>query len=103
MNKEEKIPLFNVGDTIIYKYNNIYSKQRIIAKVCGVSHYLDTDDLKLDMAYTDANFKLVEVSKSNECENALNSAAVTFLEEQQITADMVIRAFKQGAKWQNVT
>ena len=28
--------------------------------MCGFSHYVDTDGCRMDMAYTDANFKLVE-------------------------------------------
>ena len=55
----QKEPKFKVGNKIKYKYNNICTKPRIIAKICGLSHYVDTDNYRMDIAYTDANFELV--------------------------------------------
>lgn len=62
--QEEKSPMFKVGDKVRYKYNNICTKPRVIAKISGLSHYVDTDGQRMDMAYTDANFKLVEENES---------------------------------------
>lgn len=80
----QKEPKFKVGDKVRYKYNNICTKPRIIAKICGLSHYVDTDNHRMDMAYTDANFELVEESDTS----VWHSKNEEPLEDKQVLIDI---------------
>lgn len=95
----QKEPKFKVGDTVRYKYNHIHTKPRIIAEICGFSHYVDTDGCRMDMAYTDANFKLVEEPVSEDLHTAAKEYANSITEKTGYRLQLR-RAFVYGAKWQ---
>ena len=76
LDKEEqkpvKVPKFKAGDFI--QFNGIGHTRYTVKEVCGLSHYINTCDKRMDMSYTDANFELVEHSAwSEEDEEHLNS------------------------------
>lgn len=71
--KEEKVdnankvePKFKVGDFI--QFNGIGHTRYTIKEVCGLSHYINTCNKRMDMSYTDANFELVEQNPADKVE-----------------------------------
>lgn len=56
--KPIKVPKFKAGDFI--QFNGMGHTRYTIKEVCGLSHYINTCDKRMDMSYTDANFELVE-------------------------------------------
>ena len=56
--KPVKVPKFKVGDFI--QFNGMGHTRYTIKEVCGLSHYINTCNKRMDMSYTDANFELVE-------------------------------------------
>ena len=58
MQKPVKIPKFKVGDFIQFK--GMGHTRYTIKEVCGLSHYINSFDRRMDMSYTDNNFELVE-------------------------------------------
>lgn len=56
--KPIKVPKFKVGDFI--QFNGMGHTRYTIKEVCGLSHYINSFDRRMDMAYTDNNFELVE-------------------------------------------
>ena len=53
-----KIPKFKSGDTI--EFNGLGHNRYTIKDVCGVSYYINTNNGRMDMSYTDENFEVVE-------------------------------------------
>ena len=74
--KPIKVPKFKVGDFI--QFNGMGHTRYTVKKVCGLSHYINTCNKRMDMSYTDANFELVEKksSWSEEDEEALEVAII---------------------------
>lgn len=56
--KPIKIPRFKSGDTI--EFNGFGHNRYTIKDVCGTTQYINSNGGRMDMSYTDANFKLVE-------------------------------------------
>lgn len=56
--KPIKVPKFKVGDFI--QFNGMGHTRYTVKEVCGLSHYINTCNKRMDMSYTDANFELVE-------------------------------------------
>ena len=56
--KSVKVPKFKVGDFI--QFNGMGHTRYTVKEVCGLSHYINTCNKRMDMSYTDANFELVE-------------------------------------------
>ena len=56
--KHVKVPKFKVGDFIQFK--GMGHTRYTIKEVCGLSHYINSCNKRMDMSYTDANFELVE-------------------------------------------
>ena len=61
--KPVKVPKFKVGDFI--QFNGMGHYRYTIKDVCGLSHYINSFDRRMDMAYTDNNFELVEQKTTN--------------------------------------
>lgn len=96
--QEEKVPKFKVGDTVRYKFNNICTKPRTIAEICGLSHYIDKDGNRMDMAYTDANFEFVEEPVSEDLNTAAKEYANNITEKIGYRLQLR-RAVCFGAQW----
>jgi hypothetical protein len=56
--KPVKVPKFKIGDFI--QFNGMGHTRYTIKEVCGLSHYINSFDKRMNMSYTDANFELVE-------------------------------------------
>jgi hypothetical protein len=56
--KPVKVPKFKVGDFI--QFNGMGHTRYTVKEVCGLSHYINTCNKRMDMSYTDANFELVK-------------------------------------------
>lgn len=101
LQEEKKVPKFKVGDTVRYKFNNICTKPRTIAEICGLSHYIDKDGHRMDMAYTDVNFELVEEPVSDDLEKEIERYFKNWYEppysEDRGNVDAVAKHF---AAWQ---
>ena len=72
--KPVKVPKFKVGDFI--QFNGMGHTRYTIKEVCGLSHYVNTCDKRMDMSYTDANFELVEQKPWSEVDEQMLEAVL---------------------------
>ena len=86
--KSVKVPKFKVGDFIQFK--GMGHTRYTVKEVCGLSHYINTCNKRMDMSYTDANFELVEQKPaewSEEDETGLADTMWAVKQARTITKD----------------
>ena len=76
--KSVKVPKFKAGDFI--QFNGMGNTRYTVKEVCGLSHYINTYNKRMDMSYTDANFELVEHSAWSEEDKVMLDEIIDFFE-----------------------
>lgn len=97
---------FKVGDFIQFK--GMGHTRYTIKEVCGLSHYINTCDKRMDMSYTDANFELVEqkpAAWSHIDENRINNICdfiqghTNFTDSAKEAAVVFLKSLKDRYTW----
>lgn len=91
--KSVKVPKFKVGNVI--QFNGMGHTRYTIKEVCGLSHYINTCDRRMDMSYTDANFELVEQNTAWNDEDELQARQIERIVHNGCTPKLQ----KQIADW----
>ena len=100
---EEDIDLLSFYNSMQEEFE--YLEEETTYCAFSTSHYTDKERKALCKGCEEeCRFNKKEDSVSEDYGNALNSVAITFLQEQQIVpnfyADIIMKAVKRGANWQ---
>lgn len=87
-----KIPKFKSGDTI--EFNGLGHNRYTIKDVCGTSHYINTNNARMDMSYTDDNFKLVEQKLADKIEPIEWSGKINSRNAKGVLKEMLDKKLK---------